>query len=132
TLVLLMLVLAIFGPLLAPYPEQGAGTTNAAARALAPSLEHWLGTDQLGRDVLSRIIMGTAPALSISLAVVAAAALIGIPVGAIAGYRGGWIDGLLMRVTEVFQAFPPLLLAMVTVAILGPSLLNAGIALAIS
>lgn len=131
-LVLLMLVLAVAGPFIAPYPEQGAGATNAADRLLAPSAAHWLGTDQLGRDVLSRIIMGTSPALSISLAVVAAAALIGIPIGAIAGYRGGWLDGLLMRVTEIFQAFPPLLLAMVTVALLGPSLLNAGIALAIS
>lgn len=131
-LVLLMLVLAVAGPLIAPYPEQGAGATNAPERLLAPSAAHWLGTDQLGRDVLSRIIMGAGPALAISLSVVAAAALIGIPVGAIAGYRGGWVDGLLMRVTEVFQAFPPLLLAMVTVALLGPSLLNAGIALAIS
>ncbi|WP_347755807.1 ABC transporter permease [Agrococcus sp. ProA11] len=131
-IVLLMLVLAVAGPLLAPYPEQGAGVTNASDRLLAPSAAHWLGTDQLGRDVLSRIIMGASPALSISLAVVAAAALIGIPIGAIAGYRGGWLDGLLMRVTEIFQAFPPLLLAMITVALLGPSLLNAGIALAIS
>lgn len=76
--------------------------------------------------------MGARPALVISLVVVSLAALIGIPLGAIAGYRGGWLDDLLMRVTEVFQAFPPLLLAMVTVAILGPSLFNAGLALAIS
>jgi peptide/nickel transport system permease protein len=69
--------------------------------------------------------------LTISLVVVAIAALIGIPLGAIAGYYGGWIDEVLMRITEIFQAFPPLLLAMVTVAILGPSLTNAGIALAI-
>lgn len=131
-LVLLMLVLAVAGPMLAPFPEQGAGATNADQRLLPPSATNWLGTDQLGRDVLSRIIMGANPALSISLAVVAAAALIGIPIGAIAGYRGGWVDSLLMRLTEVFQAFPPLLLAMVTVALLGPSLLNAGIALAIS
>lgn len=108
------------------------GATNASARNLAPNALNWLGTDQLGRDVLSRIIMGANPALTISAVVVAAAALIGIPLGAVAGYRGGWLDEALMRVTEIFQAFPPLLLAMVTVAILGPSLTNAGIALAIS
>ena len=86
----------------------------------------------LGRDVLSRVIMGVRPALLISLCVVAIAALIGVPLGAFAGYRGGWLDEALMRVTEVFQSFPPLLLAMVMVALLGPGLLNAGIALALS
>ena len=131
-IVLLVIVLAVFGQWIAPYPAQGMGETSAATRNLAPSLVHVLGTDQLGRDVLSRIIMGARPAVVISLVVVLLAALIGIPLGAIAGYRGGWLDELLMRVTEVFQAFPPLLLAMVTVAILGPSLFNAGLALAIS
>ena len=132
TIIVLVVILAVFGQWLAPFPEQGMGTTNASDRNLAPNAANWLGTDQLGRDVLSRIIMGANPALTISAIVVAAAALIGIPLGAVAGYRGGWLDEALMRVTEIFQAFPPLLLAMVTVAILGPSLTNAGIALAIS
>ncbi|WP_448003070.1 ABC transporter permease [Agromyces bauzanensis] len=131
-LILLVVVLAAFGPWLAPYPAQGYGETNVVDRNLAPSAQHWFGTDQLGRDILSRVIIGTGPALTISLFVVAIAAAIGIPLGAIAGYRGGWLDDVLMRITEVFQAFPPLLLAMVTVAILGPSLTNAGLALAIS
>ncbi|MFF2273491.1 ABC transporter permease [Agromyces sp. NPDC058136] len=130
-LIVLVVILAVFGPWLAPFPEQGYGETNVATRGLAPSAAHWFGTDQLGRDVLSRVIIGARPALTISLFVVFVAALIGIPLGAIAGYRGGWLDEVLMRVTEVFQAFPPLLLAMVTVAILGPSLMNAGLALAI-
>jgi len=131
-IVLLVIVLAVFGQWIAPFPAQGLGETSAATRNLAPSVAHVLGTDQLGRDVLSRIIMGARPALVISLVVVFIAAVIGIPLGAIAGYRGGWLDDVLMRVTEVFQAFPPLLLAMVTVAILGPSLFNAGLALAIA
>ncbi|QTV79951.1 ABC transporter permease [Microbacterium sp. NIBRBAC000506063] len=131
-LILFVLILAVFGPWIAPYPQEGLGVTNVPQRNLPPSAANWLGTDQLGRDVLSRIIMGAKPALTVALSVVALAALIGIPLGAIAGYRGGWLDNLLMRVTEVFQAFPPLLLAMVMVAILGPSLMNAGIALAIS
>ncbi|MGX5697305.1 ABC transporter permease [Agromyces soli] len=130
-LIVLVLVLALFGPWIAPYPAQGYGVTNVPDRGLPPSAAHWFGTDQLGRDVLSRVIIGARPALTISVLVVAIAALIGIPLGAIAGYRGGWLDEVLMRVTEVFQAFPPLLLAMVTVAILGPSLTNAGLALAI-
>lgn len=131
-LILLMVVLAFFGDWIAPFPEQGRGATNVDARLLAPSAVHWFGTDQLGRDILSRVIIGAQPALVVSTFVVTIAAAIGIPLGAIAGYHGGWLDDLLMRVTEVFQSFPPLLLAMITVAILGPSLLNAGIALAIS
>ncbi|HET8780454.1 MAG TPA: ABC transporter permease, partial [Agromyces sp.] len=130
-LIVLVVVLALFGPWIAPFPEQGYGATSVGDRNLAPSALHWFGTDQLGRDILSRVIIGTAPALTISLLVVAIAAAIGIPLGAIAGYRGGWLDEVLMRITEIFQAFPPLLLAMVTVAILGPSLTNAGLALAI-
>lgn len=130
-LILLMVVLAVFGQWIAPFPEQGLGQTNISQRNLAPGALHWFGTDQLGRDVLSRIVMGARPALTVSLFVVAIAALVGVPLGAIAGYRGGWLDELIMRITEVFQSFPPLLLAMVTVAVLGPSMTNAGIALAI-
>lgn len=127
-----LLLLAVFGQWLAPFPEQGAGVANVPESNLAPSAEHLFGTDMLGRDVLSRVIMGVRPALVVSLCVVAIAALIGVPLGAIAGYRGGWLDEALMRVTEVFQSFPPLLLAMVMVTLLGPGLLNAGIALALS
>lgn len=131
-LIVLVVIAALFGPWLAPYPDQGFGATAVDQRNLPPSLLHWMGTDQLGRDVLSRVIIGAQPALTVSLFVVVLAAGIGVPLGAIAGYRGGWLDEVLMRVTEVFQAFPPLLLAMITVALLGPSLTNAGLALAIS
>lgn len=131
-LIVTVLTVAALGQWIAPFPEEGFGATNVPNRNLAPSLEHWLGTDQLGRDILSRILIGARPAMTIALGVVALAAFIGIPLGALAGYRGGWIDNLLMRITEIFQAFPPLLLAMIMVALLGPSLTNAGIALAIS
>ncbi len=131
-LIVLVVIAALFGPWLAPYPEQGFGATAVDQRNLPPSFLHWMGTDQLGRDVLSRVIIGAQPALTVSLFVVVLAAGIGVPLGAIAGYRGGWLDEVLMRITEVFQAFPPLLLAMITVALLGPSLTNAGLALAIS
>lgn len=131
-LIIIVLFTAAVGQWIAPFPEEGLGVTNVPNRNLPPNPVNWLGTDQLGRDVLSRILVGARPAISIALGVVALACLIGIPLGAIAGYRGGWLDNLLMRITEIFQAFPPLLLAMIMVALLGPSLQNAGIALAIS
>jgi peptide/nickel transport system permease protein len=131
-LIIVVLILAVAGQWIAPYPAQGLGAADVAQRNLAPSAEHWFGTDQLGRDVLSRVIIGARSAVVVSLAVVAVAGLIGVPLGAIAGYLGGRIDNILMRITEVFQAFPPLLLAMITVALLGPSLMNAAIALAIT
>jgi len=131
-LIIMVLILAVAGQWIAPYPAQGLGAADVAQRNLAPSTAHWFGTDQLGRDVLSRVIIGARSAVVVSLAVVAVAGLIGVPLGAIAGYLGGRIDNILMRITEVFQAFPPLLLAMITVALLGPSLMNAAIALAIT
>jgi peptide/nickel transport system permease protein len=131
-LVIGLIVIAILAPWLAPYPAQGRGAANVVDANLAPSLTHPFGTDDLGRDMLSRILMGARPALLISVSVVAAAAAIGVPLGAIAGYRGGWLDSVLMRVTEIFQSFPPLLLAMVVVALLGPDLKNAALALVVS
>ncbi len=130
--IVLLVALAVFGPWIAPYPEQGAGQSNVPARMLPPSLEHPFGTDGLGRDMLSRVIVGARPALGVSLLVVGLAMLIGVPLGALAGYRRGRLDALIMRVTDLFLAFPPLLLAMVIVAGLGPGLEHAALALAIS
>lgn len=127
-----VVVAAVLGPLIAPYPEQGQGTANVPERMLGPSAAHWLGTDQLGRDVLSRIIIGARSALGISVLVVGLAILIGVPLGAIAGYRRGWIDAVIMRATDLTLAFPPLLLAMAIVAALGPGLEHAALALAIA
>jgi peptide/nickel transport system permease protein len=131
-LVALLILAAVFGPWLAPNPEQGAGLADVAHRNLAPGSAHWLGTDPLGRDLLSRVIIGARPALVTPLVVVALAVLIGVPLGLMAGYRGGWVDAIVMRVADMFLAFPPLLLAMVIVALLGPSLLNAALALALA
>lgn len=128
----LLIVAAVAGPWLAPYPDQGAGVADVARRNLAPGGDHLLGTDPLGRDLLSRIIIGARPALVTPIVVVALAIIAGVPLGLIAGYRGGKIDELIMRLADMFLAFPPLLLAMVIVALLGPSLLHAAVALAIS
>ena len=128
----LLVLLAVFGPWLAPYPEQGAGQSDVPARMLPPSIGHPFGTDGLGRDMLSRVMVGARPALAVSLLVVGLAMLIGVPLGALAGYRRGRLDALIMRVTDLFLAFPPLLLAMAIVAALGPGLEHAALALAIS
>jgi peptide/nickel transport system permease protein len=128
----IVLVLAAIGPWLAPSPGDGAGVVNVDARLLPPSLEYPFGTDWLGRDVLTRVILGARIAVEVSLVVVGLAVLIGVPLGAIAGYFRGWLDGLIMRITDLFLAFPPLLLAMAIVAALGPGLQNATLALVIS
>lgn len=132
-LIALLVLLAVFGPWLAPDPEQGRGVADVAHRNLASGTAgHLLGTDALGRDLLSRIIMGARPALVTPLLVVSLAVGVGVPLGLVAGYRGGRLDEVVMRVADMFLAFPPLLLAMVIAALLGPSLVHAGIALAIA
>ncbi len=124
--------LAVFGPLVAPAPGAGAGVIDVPNRMASPSAANLFGTDELGRDVLSRVILGARPALVIAFIVVALAVVIGVPLGAIAGYQRGWLDALIMRIADLFLAFPPLLLAMAIVAALGPGLEHAALALAVS
>ena len=127
--VLLMLfLLAIIGPYIAPYDyaEQNAKETYAGS-----SFEHLLGTDKLGRDVLSRLIYGARQSLEMGVVAVAIAAAIGITIGAIAGFYGRWVDNLCMRLLDIYQAMPMFLLCITLAAILGPSLKNAIIALGI-
>ncbi|TCR87797.1 ABC transporter permease [Rhizobium sp. BK376] len=93
-----------------------------------PSLQHWLGTDALGRDVLTRTLYGARYSIAISAVVVICSVLIGSALGAIAGFFGGWVDGVIMRLVDVTLAFPPVLLAMAVAASLGPGLQNAAIA----
>ena len=131
-IILAMVIMAIFAPWIAPYPEQGRGTSNVETSLWPPSYEHPFGTDLLGRDILSRVIYGARTSLKAAVVVVIIAVAIGTPLGAVAGYIGGKIDGVIMRVTDIFLAFPALLLAIVIVATLGPSLTNAMIALSIS
>ncbi len=126
-LVLLLLV-AIFGPLIAPYPY---AQQNPRASYAGSSAEHWLGTDKLGRDILSRLIVGARYSLEMGVIAVAIASAIGITIGAIAGFYGRWVDNLCMRLLDIYQAVPMLLLAITLAAILGPSLRNAIIALGI-
>lgn len=127
-----MVIMAIFAPWIAPYPKQGEGASNLEASLLPPSYEHPFGTDLLGRDILSRVIYGARTSLQAAVVVVIISVVIGTPLGAVAGYFGGKIDEGIMRITDIFLAFPALLLAIIIVATLGPSLINAMIALSIS
>jgi peptide/nickel transport system permease protein len=130
--IVLFILLAVFANQIAPFPEEGAGKTHASNTLMAPSAEHWLGTDKLGRDILSRIIVGARPALIIPIGVVLFAVLIGAPLGALAGYKGGWLDEVIMRITDLFLAFPSLLLAMAIASALGRGLDKAALALIVS
>ncbi len=133
TLIILAFILvAIFAPFVAPFPEQGQGRTNAGDTMHAPSAQYLLGADRLGRDILSRIIYGARPALVVPIGVVLFAVLIGAPLGAWAGYKGGWVDEIIMRITDLFLAFPSLLLAMAIAASIGRGLDKAAIALVVS
>lgn len=131
-IIILVLFMAIFAEQVAPYPEEGKGKTNAPNTLMAPSADHLFGTDKLGRDILSRIIMGSRLALIVPIGVVLFAVLLGAPLGALAGYKGGWVDEVIMRVTDLFLAFPSLLLAMAIASALGRGLDKAAIALVIS
>ena len=133
TIVIAMFILiALFAPVVAPYPDQGQGRTNASDTMHPPSEKYLLGADRLGRDILSRIIYGARPALVVPIGVVLIAVLIGAPLGALAGYKGGWTDEIIMRITDLFLAFPSLLLAMAIAATIGRGLDKAAIALVIS
>lgn len=130
-IVVLVLLAAVFGPWIAPHPKD-ATAIHLLQRLNAPSAAFPFGTDNLGRDMLSRVILGAHYALEVSLSVVAAALVIGVPLGLIAGYSEGWLSELIMRVTDVFLSVPQLILALALAALMSPSLESAMLALAIT
>lgn len=130
--VLFLIFVGIFAPFLAPYPEHARDDVNPVEKFQPPGGKYIMGTDELGRDIFSRIIFGTRISLQIGILAVGLSLLIGVPLGVIAGYSGGIIDDVIMRITDIFLSFPPLLLAMAIAAFLGPSLTNAMIAIAIA
>ena len=127
-MVAIFIVLALFAPLLSPVDPI---KQNIPASLTPPSADFWLGTDKLGRDILSRILYGTRISLTVGLAVVFGAGSFGVVVGLVAGYLGGWVDEVIMRITDIFFAFPSLILAMSIAGALGPSLVNALIAVGV-
>ncbi|HUS16707.1 MAG TPA: ABC transporter permease [Chloroflexia bacterium] len=124
---LVLCVVAIAAPAIAPYPYDKTvrdPVTKKTVRNQPPSAEHWFGTDDQSRDEFSRVVYGSSISLSVGLVSQIIILGIGVPLGLIAGYYGGWIDMVLMRITDIMYAFPTVLFAVVILASLGPSLIN--------
>ena len=128
-IVTILIAVALLGPALSPYDPV---SQDLAMRLMGPSANYWLGTDELGRDIFSRILHGARITLSIIVLVVGIAAPFGLVLGCVSGYLGGWLDIAIMRITDIFLAFPRLILALALVAALGPGIENAVIAIALT
>jgi len=128
-LIVVIFLTAAFASFLAPYDP---GKTEISSKLAAPSLRHLLGTDQLGRDVFSRMLYGSRVSLSVGFVAVAISICIGILVGAVAGYYGGWIDTVLMRFVDIMLCFPSFILILTVVALLGPSLFKVMVVIGIT
>ncbi len=127
-IVSIFLFLAFFGPALAPYDPYAISLSD---RLQPPSQTHWFGTDNLGRDILSRILVGARVSMLVGILTVGLAMLIGVPIGLMSGYYGGMTDSVFMRLVDVFLAFPVIILAIAIVAVRGPGLVNVMIALVV-
>ncbi len=127
---LVMIGTAIFAPLIAPHPEQAGAFVDFTHTFKPPSRAFFFGTDDVGRDVLTRIIYGARISLSMAVIVLSIALAIGVPLGLVAGYWSGWVSSFILRVTDVFLAIPPIVLALAMTAALKPNLTNAMIAIA--
>lgn len=131
-ILILIVLVALFAPYIIPYPEHISDAVNMEEKFLPPSAQHLFGTDELGRDIFSRVLYGSRISLTTAILAVVLSLVIGVPLGAIAGTLGHAVDEVIMRITDVFLSFPPLLLAIVFVSTLGPSLNNAIAAIALS
>jgi peptide/nickel transport system permease protein len=129
SLFLIIILVAIFAPVIAPYDPS---KINFSVKLVPPGFAHLMGTDELGRDIFSRVLYGARTSLLIGVTVLFVSMAIGVPIGLISGYFGGRIDTILMRFSDIFLAFPPLLLPIAITAALGAGLFNAMMALAIS
>jgi peptide/nickel transport system permease protein len=130
-LVLLFLVIVVIGPWVVPYPEDARGAVHLDLKLQPPSRGHWFGTDEVGNDVYTRVILGARVSLQVGLIITLVGALIGVPLGVIAGYQGGWLGEAIMRVTDLFLSVPSLVLALAVVGALGPGIVNAVIAISL-
>lgn len=128
-LVTLIIVLALLGPWIIPYPDHAVGSVNLANKLQPPSAAHWFGTDEVGNDILTRVIVGARISLLVGICITFAAALIGVPLGILAGLAGGRLREIIMRFTDLFLSVPGLVLAIALVAALGPGIGNAMVAL---
>jgi peptide/nickel transport system permease protein len=130
-LVGIFFLIALIGPWIVPYPEDATGAVHMSQKLTAPESQFWFGTDEMGRDVFTRVILGTRVSLKIGLIIVCAAMGIGVPLGITAGFVGGWINEVIMRITDIFLAIPGLILALAIIGALGPGITNSMIALSL-
>ena len=126
--ILAVILIAVFAPFIAPYKYDAQDYTSIFS---PPSKDHLLGTDGLGRDILSRLIYGAGQSLQLGVISTAIASIIGVIIGAIAGYYGGWTDNIIMRLFDIYQSIPMFLLCVTLAAVMGPSLTNATLAIGI-
>ena len=130
-IVLVFLLLAVIGPAIVPYPDDATGAMNLGNRLKPPSSAHWFGTDEMGGDLFSRVIIATRTSLWVGLTIVGIATIVGVPLGIAAGYFGGWVRAVIMRITDVFLSVPGIILALAIVSVLGPGILNGIVALSV-
>lgn len=130
-IVAIFLVLAAIGPLIVPFPEDALGAIHLDNKLQPPNAQHWFGTDEVGSDIYTRVIVGARTTLWIGITITGIAMLIGVPLGLIAGVSDTWVREAIMRVTDVFLSIPGLILAVAIVGALGPGILNAMIALSL-
>lgn len=131
-MIVFLILVAITGRWWVPYPADASGAVDPANRFLGPSLSHLFGTDELGRDIFSRVVLATGTELFAGIIILAVAISLGVTIGSIAGYFGGWVDEVLMRATDMFLAIPGLFLALAITAALGPSIIHAVAALSVT
>jgi peptide/nickel transport system permease protein len=129
---LLLVLVALFAPLIVPHPGDAGSATHPLSTFLPPSSHHLFGTDPVGRDLFTRVLYGARISLVVAAVVIAFSILVGLPLGVVAGTLGGVADTVLMRITDIFLAFPALLLALALASVLTPSVTNATIAIAIT
>jgi peptide/nickel transport system permease protein len=129
-IVILCILAAIFAPYITPYPEHVGAVVNFRARHLPPSGEYWFGTDNVGRDLFTRTIFGMRISLLLALVVLGTAVPLGTVLGLLAGYFGGWTETIIMRLTDIALAIPPLVMALAVAAVLSPDLINSMLAIA--
>ena len=130
-IVAIFVLVSAIGPWIVPYPEDARGAVHLDRKLQPPSTTHWFGTDEVGNDVYTRVILGARVSLQIGLIITVVAAVLGVPLGIVAGHVGGRLGETIMRVTDVFLSVPALVLALAVVGALGPGIFNAMIALSL-
>jgi len=129
-IVILAILAALLAPWITPHPEHVGAVVNFRARHLPPSAEYWFGTDNVGRDIFTRVIFGLRISLLLALVVLGIAIPLGTTLGLLAGYFGGWVEIVIMRLTDIALAIPPLVMALAVAAVLSPDLINSMLAIA--